>query len=167
MMQLIQEYVDGISRGLEKVTPKDGRAIVVRSIKEQVNRLARMADGNRDWYKEFFGEFLEMMEQRHNITTVSHEQLMRDFDTFLDYGLDAVDHFDDGGCWHMSNAADEKAYKVCEIIGEEITEWGNWYETREPVCDNCDEILQYNPEMERCPYCGVKLDWSGWSEFCS
>ena len=97
MIQRVQEYIDGISRDLEKVTPKEGHPHVIPSIKEQVIRLARIADGNRTWYREFFGEFLEMMEQRHNITTVSHEQLMKDFNIFLDYGLDAVDHFDDCG----------------------------------------------------------------------
>ena len=90
-------YVDGIYRDLEYVIPKDGHKYVVPSIQEQVDRLAIIADGRRSWYNQFFGEFLEMMEQRHNITTVSHEQLMKDFNTFLDYGLDAVDHFDDQG----------------------------------------------------------------------
>lgn len=97
MIQRVQEYIDGIHRDLENVTPKEGHPYVIPSIKEQVIRLARIADGNRTWYRQFFGEFLEMMEQRHNITTVSHEQLMKDFNTFLDYGLDAVDHFDDQG----------------------------------------------------------------------
>ena len=95
MMRRTQQYVDGINRALENVIPKEGHAFAVSSIREQVNRLARIAEGDRVWYKEFFGEFLEMMEHRHNITTVSHDQLMKDFNTFLDYGLDAVDHFDD------------------------------------------------------------------------
>ena len=56
----------------------------------------------------------------------------------------------------------EEVYKVYEIIGEEITEWGNWYETRNPGCDNCGEILPENPNFKYCPYCGVKLDWSGY-----
>lgn len=53
-----------------------------------------------------------------------------------------------------------KVYKVYEIIGEEITDWGNWYETREPACDNCGEILPENPNLKQCPHCGVTLDWS-------
>lgn len=95
MMRRTQQYVDGINRSLKNVIPKEGHAFAISSILEQVDRLARIAEGDRSWYREFFGEFLEMMERRHNITTVSHEQLMKDFNTFLDYGLDAVDHFDD------------------------------------------------------------------------
>lgn len=61
----------------------------------------------------------------------------------------------------MNNTDDgEKAYKVYEITGEVITEWGNWYETRDPVCDYCGEILEENPNLKYCPYCNAKLDWS-------
>lgn len=53
-----------------------------------------------------------------------------------------------------------KVCKVYEVIGEEITEWGNWYETRNPACDNCGEVLEENQDLEYCPYCNAKLDWS-------
>ena len=50
-------------------------------------------------------EFLTMLENQHDIVhigeydvweRIQHEQLMKDFNTYLKWGLDAVDHFDDG-----------------------------------------------------------------------
>ena len=94
MISRVEEYVKGINRDLENVTPNEGHPYVIPSIREQVDRMARIADGNRDWYKEFFGEFLSMMEERHGITEVTHEQLMREFNVYMDHGRDAVDYFD-------------------------------------------------------------------------
>lgn len=100
----IKDYVFGITRDLDAVIPKEGHDLVKDSIAEQARRLADIATGNRDVLVMLMDEFLTMMENRYDIVKVEeydvwhrieHEQLMKDFTTYLKWGLDAVDHFDD------------------------------------------------------------------------
>ena len=105
----IKTYVDGITRNLEDVTANEGHDLVKDSIKEQVFRLADTATHNKKYLVDMMEEFLTMLENRHDIVDfkgcdhdgsdrwdkVSHARLMHEFDTYLTWGLDAVDHFDD------------------------------------------------------------------------
>ena len=69
----IGSYVEGIEHDLESVIPKEGHDLVKDSIAEQAKRLADYDCWDR----------------------VSHEQLMEEFEIYLKWGLDAVNHFDD------------------------------------------------------------------------
>ena len=97
----IKNYIDGIEQDLVNVTAKEGHDLVKVSIMEQVKRLADIAIHNKDFLIELMDEFLTMLEQRYNVVdsnrenVVLHEQLMKEFNTYLKWGLDAVDHFDE------------------------------------------------------------------------
>ena len=97
----IKNYIDGIEQDLVNVTVKEGHDLVKVSIMEQVKRLADIAIHNKDFLIELMDEFLTMLEQRYNVVdsnrenVVLHEQLMKEFNTYLKWGLDAVDHFDE------------------------------------------------------------------------
>lgn len=101
----IRSYVEGIEHDLESVIPKEGHDLVKDSIAEQAKRLADFATHNNKFLIEMLDEFFTMIENRHNIVDfreydcwdrVSHEQLMKEFEIYLKWGLDAVAHFDDG-----------------------------------------------------------------------
>jgi len=97
----IKNYIDGIEQDLVNVTAKEGHDLVKVSIMEQAKRLADIAIHNKDFLIELMDEFLTMLEQRYNVVdsnrenVVLHEQLMKEFNTYLKWGLDAVDHFDE------------------------------------------------------------------------
>ena len=102
----IRSYVEGIEHDLESVIPKEGHDLVKDSIAEQAKRLADFATHNNKFLIAMMDEFFTMLENRHNVVdfreydcwdTVSHEQLMKEFEIYLKWGLDAVDHFDGGG----------------------------------------------------------------------
>lgn len=100
----IRDYVEGIEHDLESVTSKDGHDLVKDSIAEQAKRLADFATHNNKFLIQMMDEFFTMLENRHNIVdfreydcwdVISHEQLMKEFEVYLKWGLDAVDHFYD------------------------------------------------------------------------
>ena len=101
----IKDYVDGIERDLTNVTANEGHDLIKDSILEQAKRLADIATHNNEFLLMMMDEFFTMMEQRHSIIhlreydcwdTVPHNQLMKEFSIYLKWGLDAVNHFDDG-----------------------------------------------------------------------
>ncbi len=100
----IRDYVNGVEHDLERVTANEGHDLVKDSILEQTERLADIAIHNNKFLVMMMDEFFTMMENRHNIVdfreydcwnAVSHEQLMKEFNVYLKYGLDAINHFDD------------------------------------------------------------------------
>lgn len=100
----IKDYVIGIEHDLESVTANEGHDLVKDSIIAQVKRLADIATHNNEFLIMMMDEFLTMLENQHDIVHIGeydtweripHEQLMKDFNTYLKWGLDAVDHFDD------------------------------------------------------------------------
>jgi len=104
----IKDYVNGIDHDLESVIPKEGHDLVKASISEQAKRLADIATHNNEFLEMMADEFLTMIENRYDVVKIEeyeefhdmwhrieHEQLMKDFRTYLRWGLDAVDHFDD------------------------------------------------------------------------
>ena len=96
----IKNYIDGIEQDLGNVTANAGHELIKVSIMEQAKRLADIATHNNDFLIDFMDEFLTMLEQRYNVVdfnrenVVLHEQLMKEFNVYLKWGLDAVDHFD-------------------------------------------------------------------------
>ena len=100
----IKDYVNGIDHDLESVIPKEGHDLVKASLSEQAKRLADIATSNKEFFESMADEFLTMIENRYDVVKIEeydvwhrieHEQLMKDFRTYLRWGLDAVDHFDD------------------------------------------------------------------------
>lgn len=100
----IRSYVEGIEHDLESVIPKEGHDLVKDSIAEQAKRLADFATHNNKFLIEMMDEFFTMLENRHDVVDfreydcwdrVSHKQLMKEFEIYLKWGLDAVNHFDD------------------------------------------------------------------------
>lgn len=85
----IKDYVNGVEHDLENVAANEGHDLVKISILEQVKRLADIATHNSKFLVTMIDEFLTMTEKRH------HEQLMKEFNIYLKWGLDAVDHFDE------------------------------------------------------------------------
>ena len=100
----IKCYVDGIEHDLSNVTANEGHVLVKDSIMEQARRLADIATHNNEFLVMMMDEFLTVMEDYHDIVhigeydtweRISHEQLMKEFNVYLRWGLDAIDHFDD------------------------------------------------------------------------
>lgn len=100
----VKDYVNGIDYDLESVIPKEGHDLVKVSILEQAKRLADIATSNNEFFEMMADEFLSMIEDRYDVVKIEeydmwhrieHEQLMKDFRTYLRWGLDSVDHFDD------------------------------------------------------------------------
>ncbi|MBR6158489.1 MAG: hypothetical protein IKQ27_16165, partial [Lachnospiraceae bacterium] len=113
----IKSYVDGIARDLENVTANPGHDLVKDSILEQSRRLANHATHDQEFLMELFDEFLTMLEKRHTIVDfreyggqkrIPHEQVMDEFKTYLTWGLDAVDHFDDKDAFPVPYLTDEQ-----------------------------------------------------------
>ena len=113
----IKNYVDGIARDLENVTANPGHYLVKDSILEQSRRLADHATHDQKFLMELFDEFLTMLENRHTIVDfreydcwdcISHDQIMDEFKTYLTWGLDAVDHFDDKDTFPVPYLTDEQ-----------------------------------------------------------
>lgn len=103
-MAHIDDYLHGIHRDLENVLPKEGHPHIKESIKAQTNRLADIARHNEKYIIQMMDEFLKIMENRHSIVdfrecdcwdVISHEQIIKEFETYLKWGLDAIDHFDE------------------------------------------------------------------------
>ena len=102
-MAYIEDYLKGIKLDLESVDPKEGHELVKDSIYSQAKKIANIANHNRDFLIMMMDEFMTMMENEHDIVKmgeydtwerISHEQLMKEFQLYLDYGLDAVELFD-------------------------------------------------------------------------
>ncbi len=102
---IIKDYVIGIEHDLKSVTTNEGHDLVKDSIMGQVKRLADIATQNNEFLVMMMDEFLTMLENQHDIVHIGeydtweripHEQLMKDFNTYLKWGLDAPFHFDDG-----------------------------------------------------------------------
>ena len=100
----IKDYINGIERDLTNVTANEGHDIVKDSILEQAKRLADIAVHNNEFLVIMMDEFFTMIENRHNVVDfreydcwecITHEQLMKEFNVYLKWGLDAVDHFDE------------------------------------------------------------------------
>ncbi len=100
----IRDYVNGVTHDLENVTANEGHDLVKASILEQTKRIADIAVHNNKFLVMMMDEFLIMMEDRHDIVRfgeydtwkrIPHEQLMKEFNVYLRWGLDAVTHFDD------------------------------------------------------------------------
>ena len=100
----IGDYINGIEMDLENVTANEGHDLVKTSILEQAKRLADIATHNNKFLIMMMDEFFTMIENRHNVVDfreydcwdrIPHEQLMKEFNIYLKWGLDAVDHFDD------------------------------------------------------------------------
>ena len=100
----IKDYVNGIEHDLTNVSANEGHTLAKDSIMEQARRLADFATHNNKFLVMMMDEFLTMMENRHNIVdyreydcwdVISHEQLMNEFNIYLKWGLDAINHFDD------------------------------------------------------------------------
>ena len=100
----IKDYVNGIECDLTNVSANEGHALVKDSILGQDKRLADIATQSNEILVMMMDEFLTMMENRHNIVdfreydcwdVISHEQLMKEFNLYLNWGLDAINHFDD------------------------------------------------------------------------
>lgn len=103
-MTKIEQYVNGINHDLENVIPKEGHILVRESIREQARRLGQIATHNNKFLEMMMDEFFTMLEDRWDIVKIGeydtwhrieHEQLMNDFRCYLQWGLDAVTHFDD------------------------------------------------------------------------
>ncbi len=103
-MNHIDEYVRGINHDLESVIPKEGHPLVIDSIREQARRLGNIAQHNNDYLILMMDEFLTLIEDRYDVVKVGeydtwrrieHKDLMKDFDTYLKWGLDSWEHFDD------------------------------------------------------------------------
>lgn len=102
----IKDYVFGIEHDLKSVTANEGHDLVKNSIVEQAKRLADIATHNNEFLIMMMDEFLTMLENQHDIVHIGeydvweripHEQLMKEFNTYIKWGLDAVDHFDEMG----------------------------------------------------------------------
>lgn len=95
----IKDYVNGIERDLANVTENEGHDLVKASILEQAKRLADFATHNNKFLVMMMDEFLTVMEDYndsvHIREHIPHEQIMKKFNVYLKWGLDAVDHFDD------------------------------------------------------------------------
>ena len=100
----IKDYVDGIERDLTNVTANEGHDLIKDSILEQAKRLADIATHNNEFLLMMMDEFFTMMEDRHDIVHIEeydtweripHGQLMKEFNVYLKWGLDAVSHFND------------------------------------------------------------------------
>lgn len=120
----IKNYIDGIARDLENVTANPGHDLVKDSILEQSRRLADHATHDQKFLMELFDEFLSMLEKRHTIVDfrehdcwkcVPREQVMDEFKTYLTWGLDAVDHFDDKDAFPVPYLTDEQN-NILQII---------------------------------------------------
>ena len=100
-MGYAKDYYEGIIRDLESVIPKDGHPLVKESIKNSARRLYDLVGYNTSLYMPMLlDEFLTMMENRHksqneDVWNVTKDMLMSEFQIYLKWGLDAVDHFDD------------------------------------------------------------------------
>lgn len=102
----IKDYINGIKRDLTNVTANEGHDLVKDSILGQAKRLADIAVHNNEFLVMMMDEFFTMIENRHNVVDfreydcwdrITHEQLMKEFNVYLKWGLDAVDHFDEMG----------------------------------------------------------------------
>lgn len=102
----IKDYINGIERDLTNVTANEGHNLVKDSILGQAKRLADIAVHNNEFLVMMMDEFFTMIENRHNVVDfreydcwerITHEQLMKEFNVYLKWGLDAVDHFDEMG----------------------------------------------------------------------
>lgn len=97
----IGDYINGIERDLTNVTANEGHDLVKDSILEQAKRLADIAVHNNKFLIMMMDEFLTIIENYHDTVhsgeCIPHEQLMKEFNVYLKWGLDAVDHFDDEG----------------------------------------------------------------------
>ena len=104
-MNHIEEYVNGINHDLEKVTAKEGHPLAIDSIKEQARRLGDIAEHNNKYLTDMINEFYDVLTERYEVVElgecdsdfhiISKAEFARAFETYLKYGLDAVDHFND------------------------------------------------------------------------
>lgn len=100
----IKDYINGIEHDLANVTVNEGHDLVKDSILGQAKRLADIAIHNNEFLVMMMDEFLTIMEDYHDIVHIGeydtweripHEQLIKEFNVYLKWGLDAVHHFDD------------------------------------------------------------------------
>lgn len=79
-MAHIRDYLKGIERDLEYVTPVEGHRLVKPSILTQARRLADIADHNQKYLIMMMDEFLTDIGDRYQI---DHEQIMEEFKNWL------------------------------------------------------------------------------------
>ena len=101
-MNHIEEYVNGINHDLENVLPKDAHTLVIDSIKEQVRRLGAIAEHNNKYLIDMINEFYDILTNKYEVVeygeyeidtrTVSKDEFIGLYKTYLKWGLDAVDH---------------------------------------------------------------------------
>ena len=120
-MNHIEMYVNGINHDLEKVTAIDGHPLAIDSIKEQARRLGAIAEHNNKYLVDMMNEFYDVLTEKYEVVElgecdsdfhiISKEEFIRVFETYLKWGLDTVNHFDDN--------------KISFEVGDEIKIWFN------------------------------------------
>lgn len=172
----IKNYVDGIARDLENVTANPGHDLVKDSILEQSRRLADHATHDQKFLMELFDEFLSMLENRHNIVDfreydcwdcISHDQIMDEFKTYLTWGLDAVDHFDDKDAFPVPYLTDEQNNRLKIVLMAKCDEkqrQGCEHLTDSDLMDLMEECRNADIPIKRCDLesiCNVDELYSG------